>query len=83
MHRLWWMGILIAPTRFCTTVASAINAFKNPGAERSEQGVKPYMPTEPALISVLRNGMLETEGSLCLSSVATICSVCALMIGEP
>jgi hypothetical protein len=43
------------------TVASAVNAFKNPNSERSEQGIKPYMPTEPALISVLRNGMLETD----------------------
>jgi len=43
------------------TIASAVNAFKNPSSERSEQGLKPYMPSEPALISVLRNGMLETD----------------------
>ena len=43
------------------TVASAINAFKRDGAERSEAGLKPYVPSEPAIVSVLRNGMLETD----------------------
>jgi hypothetical protein len=43
------------------TVASAVNAFKHPNSERSEKGLKPYVPPEPALISVLRNGMLETD----------------------
>jgi hypothetical protein len=43
------------------TIASAVNAFKRSDAERTEKGLKPYMPTEPALISVLRNGMLETD----------------------
>lgn len=43
------------------TVASAVNAFKRRDSERSEQGLKPYVPREPALISVLRNGMLETD----------------------
>jgi hypothetical protein len=43
------------------TIASAINAFTRNGAERSEAGLKPYVPLEPAIISVLRNGMLETE----------------------
>jgi hypothetical protein len=43
------------------TVAGAVNAFKHPNSERSEKGLKPYVPPEPALISVLRNGMLETD----------------------
>jgi hypothetical protein len=43
------------------TIASAVNAFKIPNTDRSEQALKPYMPSEPALISVLRNGMLETD----------------------
>ena len=43
------------------TVASAANAFRRDGAERSEAGLKPYVPREPAIISVLRNGMLETD----------------------
>ena len=43
------------------TIASAVNAFKHPNSERSEKGIKPYVPREPALISVLRNGMLETD----------------------
>ena len=28
---------------------------------RSEDGLKPYVPGEPAIVSVLRNGMLETD----------------------
>ncbi len=44
-----------------TTVASAINAFKRPDAVRSEAGLRPYIPAEPAIVSVLRNGMLETD----------------------
>lgn len=43
------------------TIASAVNAFKNPNSERSEKELRPYVPPEPALISVLRNGMLETD----------------------
>ena len=43
------------------TIASAINAFKRNGAVRSEAGLKPYVPGEPAIVSVLRNGMLETD----------------------
>ena len=40
------------------TIASAINAFKGQGTARSEAALKPYVPGEPAIISVLRNGML-------------------------
>ena len=43
------------------TIASAVNAFRLHDGERSEAGLKPYVPREPALISVLRNGMLETD----------------------
>jgi len=43
------------------TITSAINAFRRDGAERSESALKPYVPREPALISVLRNGLLETD----------------------
>ena len=43
------------------TIASAINAFRRNGAVRSEAGLKPYVPGEPAIVSVLRNGMLETD----------------------
>jgi hypothetical protein len=43
------------------TIASAINAFRRDGALRSEAGLKPYVPGEPAIVSVLRNGMLETD----------------------
>lgn len=43
------------------TIASAINAFRRAGAVRSEADLKPYVPGEPAIISVLRNGMLETD----------------------
>ena len=43
------------------TIASAINAFRRPGTVRAEADLKPYVPREPALISVLRNGMLETD----------------------
>jgi PilZ domain len=43
------------------TIASVVNAFKCQSTERSEAGLKPYVPREPALISVLRNGMLETD----------------------
>ena len=39
------------------TIASAVNAFKRRDSERTEQGLKPYVPREPALISVLRNGI--------------------------
>ena len=43
------------------TIASAVNAFRHQDAEKRESGLKPYVPREPALISVLRNGMLETD----------------------
>ena len=43
------------------TIASAVNGFKQLDAVRSESQIKPYIPREPALISVLRNGMLETN----------------------
>ena len=43
------------------TIASAVNSFKRHDTERTEKGLKPYVPSEPALISVLRNGMLETD----------------------
>jgi len=42
-------------------IASAVNAFRLHDGERSETGLKPYVPREPALISVLRNGMLENN----------------------
>jgi len=44
-----------------SAVASAVNAFRAHGTERSESALKPYVPREPALISVLKNGMLETD----------------------
>jgi hypothetical protein len=43
------------------TIASAVNAFKRQGVDKSEGALSPYVPREPALISVLRNGMLETD----------------------
>lgn len=43
------------------TVASAINYFKHPGGAKGESDLKPYVPSEPAIVSVLRNGMLETD----------------------
>lgn len=43
------------------TITSAVNAFKREDTDKSEAGLKPYVPREPALISVLRNGMLETD----------------------
>lgn len=43
------------------TIASAINAFKRPESTRSDTELKPYVPGEPAIVSVLRNGMLETD----------------------
>jgi hypothetical protein len=43
------------------TIASAVNAFKRHDTDRSEAALNPYVPREPALISVLRNGMLETD----------------------
>ena len=42
-------------------ITSAVNAFRLHDGERSEAGLKPYVPREPALISVLRNGMLENN----------------------
>jgi hypothetical protein len=43
------------------TIASAVNAFRTPNTARSEEALKPYIPREPALVAVLRNGMLETD----------------------
>lgn len=43
------------------TIASAVNAFRRSDTVRSEAELKPYVPREPALVSVLRNGMLEVE----------------------
>jgi hypothetical protein len=43
------------------TILSAVNAFRQQDAPRSEDALKPYIPREPALIAVLRNGMLETD----------------------
>ena len=42
-------------------IASAINAFRRQGSVRSAEGLRPYIPGEPAIVSVLRNGMLETD----------------------
>ena len=42
-------------------IASAINAFRRQGSVRSAAGLRPYIPGEPAIVSVLRNGMLETD----------------------
>lgn len=43
------------------TITSAINAFRRGDTDKGEAALKPYVPREPALISVLRNGMLETD----------------------
>lgn len=43
------------------TIASAVNAFKRNGTDKSESQLKPYVPREPAIISILRNGMLEMD----------------------
>lgn len=43
------------------TITSAVNAFKRKDVDKSEAALRPYVPREPALISVLRNGMLETD----------------------
>jgi hypothetical protein len=43
------------------SIASAVNAFKRPDIDKSEAALRPYVPREPALIAVLRNGMLETD----------------------
>jgi hypothetical protein len=42
-------------------VASVINGFRRRDVDKSEAALKPYVPREPALIAVLRNGMLETD----------------------
>jgi PilZ domain len=42
-------------------IASATNAFRHGQVDSSEAALKPYVPHEPALISVLKNGMLETD----------------------
>ncbi len=43
------------------TIASAVNAFKRETTARNEAQIKPYIPREPAIISVLRKGMLEVD----------------------
>jgi len=43
------------------TIASVINAFNRGYSPRGEAAIRPYIPGEPAIISVLRNGMLETD----------------------
>ncbi|MGI9404586.1 MAG: PilZ domain-containing protein [Hyphomicrobium sp.] len=43
------------------TIASAVNAFYEPAAQRSETSLKPYVPHEPAIITALRNLMIETD----------------------
>jgi len=43
------------------TIASVVNAFKRQDVDKSEAALKPFVPREPALIAVLRNGMLETD----------------------
>jgi PilZ domain-containing protein len=43
------------------TIASAVNAFKDSTSPKREGQLKPYVPREPAIISVLRNGMLEMD----------------------
>jgi hypothetical protein len=43
------------------TIASVVNAFKRKDSTRNEAQIKPYIPREPAIIAVLRNGMLETD----------------------
>jgi PilZ domain-containing protein len=50
-----------AAALLAATIASAINAFRRPDTERSERELRPYVPSEPALISVLRNHMLEAD----------------------
>ncbi len=42
-------------------ITSAVNAFPREGSVRSADGLRPYIPSEPAIVSVLRNGMLETD----------------------
>lgn len=43
------------------TIASAINSFRTTNAPLGESALRPYVPSEPAIVSVLRNGMLETD----------------------
>ncbi|MFA5900961.1 MAG: PilZ domain-containing protein [Hyphomicrobium sp.] len=43
------------------TIAGAINDFKRQGGSHSDAALRPYVPGEPAIVSVLRNGMLETD----------------------
>ncbi|MDH4982316.1 PilZ domain-containing protein [Hyphomicrobium sp. D-2] len=43
------------------TIASAINAMKRTHGGLGEAELRPYIPGEPAIVSVLRNGMLETD----------------------
>lgn len=50
-----------AAALLAATIASAVNAFRRPDTERSEKELRPYVPSEPALISVLRSHMLETD----------------------
>jgi hypothetical protein len=50
-----------AAALLAATIASAVNAFRRHDTERSERELKPYVPSEPALISVLRSHMLEAD----------------------
>jgi hypothetical protein len=50
-----------AAALLAATIASAVNAFRRHDTVRSERELKPYVPSEPALISVLRSHMLEAD----------------------
>jgi hypothetical protein len=50
-----------AAALLAANIASAVNAFRRPDTERSERELRPYVPSEPALISVLRSRMLEAD----------------------
>jgi len=43
------------------TIASAINAMRQPKAQHSAASLKPYVPHEPAIITAFRNLMIESE----------------------
>ncbi len=42
-------------------IASAVNALRQPTAQRSEEKLKPYVPQEPAIVTAFRNQMIESE----------------------
>ena len=52
---------LHAAALLTATIASAINAFYEPMAQRSETALSPYVPQEPAIITALRNLMIESD----------------------